>query len=171
MQTFLPFSSFSKSAEVLDSQRLNKQRVECLQILNALWRTEWSCSVCQEPQTEFMSYGSKSTYEHIHNIIKTPWYNHPAVQMWKNYEHALAEYTDFICFEWVDRGFKDSCRAKINNYLTTLKSVTYPKWLGNEKFHSSHRAALLAKNFNYYKQFNWSVEPKIEYFWPSKGNL
>lgn len=36
MQTFLPYSSFSHSAYVLDTQRLGKQRVETLQILNAL---------------------------------------------------------------------------------------------------------------------------------------
>jgi hypothetical protein len=40
----------------------------------------------------------------------------------------------------------------------------YPLWL-NETFCSSHRAALLAKNFEYYKQFNWTETPKIEYIW------
>ena len=36
MQTFLPYASFEESAKVLDRQRLGKQRVECLQIFNAL---------------------------------------------------------------------------------------------------------------------------------------
>lgn len=36
MQTFLPYPSFSESAKCLDYRRLNKQGVECLQILNAL---------------------------------------------------------------------------------------------------------------------------------------
>lgn len=36
MQTFLPFPDFVKSAEVLDTLRLGKQRVETLQILNGL---------------------------------------------------------------------------------------------------------------------------------------
>lgn len=36
MQTFLPFPNFKKSAYVLDCQRLGKQRVEVLQILNAM---------------------------------------------------------------------------------------------------------------------------------------
>lgn len=36
MQTFLPYSSFGMSAKVLDNKRLGKQRVEVLQILNAL---------------------------------------------------------------------------------------------------------------------------------------
>ena len=34
MQIFLPYKSFKKSAEVLDYQRLGKQRVEALQIIN-----------------------------------------------------------------------------------------------------------------------------------------
>lgn len=36
MQTFLPLSSYSDSARVLDYRRLGKQRVECKQIYNAL---------------------------------------------------------------------------------------------------------------------------------------
>lgn len=37
MQTFLPFESFIKSAQVLDTRRLGKQRVECKQILRAMY--------------------------------------------------------------------------------------------------------------------------------------
>ena len=36
MQTFLPYKSFTKSAQVLDYKRLGKQRVEAMQIFNAL---------------------------------------------------------------------------------------------------------------------------------------
>jgi hypothetical protein len=36
MQTFVPYSDFQQSADCLDWRRLGKQRVECLQILNAL---------------------------------------------------------------------------------------------------------------------------------------
>jgi len=36
MNTFLPFADFKKSATVLDSRRLNKQAVECVQILSNL---------------------------------------------------------------------------------------------------------------------------------------
>lgn len=36
MQTFLPYESYELSAQSLDSRRLNKQRFECKQILNAL---------------------------------------------------------------------------------------------------------------------------------------
>lgn len=36
MQTFLPYQSFHRSARVLDTKRLGKQRLECLQILDTL---------------------------------------------------------------------------------------------------------------------------------------
>ena len=36
MQTFLPYPAFDLSAQVLDRQRLGKQRVETLQVLKAL---------------------------------------------------------------------------------------------------------------------------------------
>ncbi len=36
MQTFLPYEDFTLSAQCLDYRRLGKQRVEALQIFNAL---------------------------------------------------------------------------------------------------------------------------------------
>jgi hypothetical protein len=36
MQTFLPYADFDKSVHCLDRQRLGKQRVEAMQILNTL---------------------------------------------------------------------------------------------------------------------------------------
>jgi hypothetical protein len=40
VQTFLPYPDFERTAEVLDDRRLGKQRVEVLQILNAIHRPE-----------------------------------------------------------------------------------------------------------------------------------
>jgi hypothetical protein len=36
MQTFLPIASFELSAQVLDSKRLGKQRVEAMQLVNSI---------------------------------------------------------------------------------------------------------------------------------------
>ena len=36
MQTFLPYDTFEESATVLDYRRLGKQRVEGMQIINAI---------------------------------------------------------------------------------------------------------------------------------------
>ncbi len=143
MQTFLPYSDFSKSAKVLDMRRLGKQRVETLQILQCLQAEK-----------------------------KTRWFTHPAVQMWKNNIPCLVDYGISICKEWTSRGYKDTCLAKIEQFKTSQSSP--PAWLGLEKFHSIHRGILLDKNYEWYKQFNWSdqrlyrTDGSYPYFWPTK---
>lgn len=92
------------------------------------------------------------------------WSNHPAVLMWRGYEEALENYLYAILMEWVTRGFENN----IPPLLYKNSSRTFPKWLGDERLHSSHRAALLFKNPKHYKQFNWTEEPKMDYFWPTK---
>lgn len=78
MQTFLPYADFAESAAVLDYRRLGKQRVEVLQLLNAL---------------QGKSKG---------------WVNHPAAIMWRGYEPALAAYGNAVIAEWVSRGYKNT---------------------------------------------------------------
>ena len=79
MQTFLPYESFMDSALCLDRSRLGKQRVEAMQILNALKANS-----------------------------KSRWRNHPAVRMWSGYEHALGYYMNVVIQEWIDRGYKNT---------------------------------------------------------------
>ena len=78
MQTFLPLPDLRESVKVLDDRRLGKQRVEALQILNAL---------------EGRSRG---------------WVHHPAVRMWRTHESALRLYHDLCIAEWVFRGFRNT---------------------------------------------------------------
>ncbi len=147
MQTFLPYAHFQSSAEVLDYRRLGKQRVEALQILTTLVT------------------GRKA------------WANHPATLMWKGYEQALAEYGRACCEEWVsNRGFKDTCRDKINALLgppgagaTLVQTYRMPPWLGDPEFHASHRSNLLRKSPQYYYRFNWAEPDDLPYVWPVVG--
>lgn len=128
MQTFLPYENFVRSAEALDRQRLNSQRREALTMLKAL-------------------------------AGKTKgWVNHPATLMWKGSEVYLAIYGICICQEWISRGYKDNLLPKIKEYLNYFGKFPqqYPKWLGNEKFHSSHRGTLLSKNYDHYSKFGWA---------------
>jgi hypothetical protein len=78
MQTFLPYPSFTESARCLDSRRLGKQRVECLQIIRAL------------------------------NGYSKGWVNHPATLMWRGYIPALRKYMDAVITEWMRRGYKNT---------------------------------------------------------------
>lgn len=127
--------------------RLGKQRVEAYQTLKVL-----------------LGLGKRNKNG------KLAWENHPAVKMWKGYELSLYHYTRCIIEEWVSRGYKDTVMGKINELKDKYileKRICHPPWLMyNEEFHSSHRAALLAKNYEYYKQFNWKEKPEINYIWP-----
>lgn len=141
MQTFLPYPDFAESARVLDRQRLGKQRVEAKQILMCL-----------------LGEGS------LH------WKHHPAVRMWRGYEPALARYGYEVCYEWRARGYKDQqlewFLIKYNEMLAAFSwgcplydPFEDPWWLGNHELHASHRACLLAKDYEHYRQFGWSEQP------------
>lgn len=136
MNTFLPYSSYSQSAQVLDRQRLGCQRVEGLIVL----RTNLGLS--------------------------SGWMNHPITKMWRNYELSLGEYLLAIIREWKGRGYRDICEEKVISLVGDVKSAPKPYWLGDERLHSSHRSSLLSKNSSWYSQFGWSEVPKMEYFYP-----
>ena len=164
MQTFLPYSDFKMSAHVLDNKRLGKQRVECLQILKTLKKGPKTCCLCGHPMNFHCSdcKGKPKT---------TPWYNHPAVKMWKGYEQALMYYLHAMCYEWtVNRGFKDTCWEKSITVgfipPNVGVEVVMPPWLGNEEFHKSHQSNLLRKNKDHYGKFFFGVEDNLPYVWP-----
>ncbi len=88
------------------------------------------------------------------------WRNHPITRMWDGYDNALKEYFNICVAEWIDRGYNN------NMELETIRgSVEYPKWLGNNIFHSSHRANLLRKDFSHYAKFGWDENPSNPYVW------
>lgn len=141
MQTFLPYGDFDQSAKCLDHVRLGKQRVETLQILRACLG---------------MTKG---------------WISHPAVLMWTGYEAALAVYGLAICSEWTKRGFRDTVAEQLLATASDAGEICchtpkVPSWLGMRAFHSAHRAALLAKNPDWYSQFGWREQASIQYVWP-----
>jgi len=144
MQTFVPSSkSFTESAKFLDNQRLGKQRVETLQIVNTLL----------DPQ-----YG---------------WRSHPAVHMWDGHVAALCDYGEAVCDEWISRGYKDSLKPQMRALrelaLASDSSNLKPDWWGDEELHVSHQSNLLRKDFDYYKDLFPDVPPTLEYVWPIKG--
>ena len=142
MQTFIPYTDHYQTAGVLDDKRLGKQRVETLQILNALAG------------------------------LSTGWVNHPATKMWRNHESALIEYGMVICQEWKNRGYQDSCQRKIwnvsKNFRPNYGLVLYPSWWGDDWVHDSHKSKLLQKNYQWYSQFGWDVPLGLDYVWPVK---
>jgi hypothetical protein len=93
------------------------------------------------------------------------WAHHPIVRMWAGFTDALKEYSNAMVEEWIRRGYQNSLEI----YDLDEFKIAYPSWLGVAEFHASHRAALLAKNYQHYSQYGWTEEPKIQYIWFEKG--
>lgn len=100
------------------------------------------------------------------------WVNHPATLMWRRYEWALMRYQFYICREWTDRGYKDTCLEKSRIiYETNLNfepNKEWPNWLGTERFHISHQSNLMRKDRVYYSQYFPGVPDYMEYVWPTQ---
>lgn len=165
MQTFVPLtSSFEDIARTLDRARLNKQALEGWQILMTLLELD--------PQGDHRK--------------PRGWVNHPAVKMWRGHEVALYTYIESMVKEWIKRGYKstigDKAKSTIqvalaNGLLDTSSSSTPPSWISNmEEFKqiaSSHRLALLSKDYEWYSQFGWAEDTgsrpeSYDYVWPVK---
>lgn len=145
MQTFLPYPDFDRSAEVLDTPRLGKQRVETLQVLRAL---------------ELPEYG---------------WANHPAVRMWRGRTPALVGYGLACVRAWRRRGHADATDALIAEFAPAHAGADQqdlaaagllPHWLGDDAFHLSHRSALVRKDPQLYRPVFGDVPDDLPYLWP-----
>ncbi|GAA2978080.1 MSMEG_6728 family protein [Streptomyces fulvorobeus] len=150
MQTFLPYSDFTRSAAALDRSRLGKQRVEALQVLRGL---------------TVPGYG---------------WRHHPAVRMWLGYEEALTRYGLDVCAVWVAQGRADTCAgtlladftrhrpgAVVRGQEQLASGGELPPWLGDPAFHRSHRSALVRKAPEMYASLFPGVPDDLPYVWPA----
>lgn len=91
------------------------------------------------------------------------WQNHPAVKMWRGYEDALKLYMNLCIDEWIRRGYNNNMeRAKLNGLVES-----FPPWLGDEKFHASHRSNLIRKDAEYYLKYGWNEPIDLDYVWPT----
>jgi len=163
MQTFVPLYGSASIAKVLDRSRLNKQALEGWQILMNL--------VELDPQGNH----------------RTPkgWSNHPAVKMWRGHEGALVKYILAMVLEWEKRGYKSTIGEKaLTTYIQACQmgkvkegNDRNPLWMQDkdkfEQIASSHRMALLTKDYEWYSQFGWDedtgVKPiEYDYIWPVK---
>ena len=161
MQTFIPQTdSFERIARELDNKRLHKQTLEGWQVLLAL--------------TELDPQGN-------HRDPKG-WVNHPVAHMWRGHEKLLVTYLAATYFEWRGRGFKSTMLPKIYATYDLAVSMgriqdklTMPGWMSDpdkfEQVASTHRVALLRKDYSWYSQFGYpedtgSRPPHYQYLWP-----
>lgn len=153
MQTFLPYADFAESASVLDQKRLGKQRVETLQIFQALTgrrlvNTSKTIDTGRVRRKKIYIgedelRAGEEIEEQDFEIIEVPvmktitlprsewriehthvgWDNHPATKMWTQQGAALLDYQTAICNEWTRRGYKDTCLEKTE--FIFLDAVNY----------------------------------------------
>jgi hypothetical protein len=159
MQTFLPSRDFAETAAALDNKRLNKQALEAWQIMMTNLKLD-PAGNHREPRG---------------------WFNHPATKMWRGYEPTLYVYIEALTAEWLSRGYRSTILDKAGETLKTAFSLCLvktifakPSWLEDEtrfaQIASSHRTALLVKNYEWYHQFGWPedsgrVPDSYEYVW------
>jgi len=107
-------------------------------------------------------------YRECLTLIRGGWPNHPVSKMWAKHKHSLAKYSLEGLEELKRRGREYPHHfLTFQKYLEQFEDTGKPSFVGDENFHSSHRAALLFKNLQHYSQFNWEELPKIEYIWPN----
>lgn len=143
MITFLPVADFTQVARLLDNKRLNCQRMEALFILRCVRNVD----------------GRRERFQ-----------NAGYVRMWAGYAEALAVYYNTICEEWVSRGFSMGISVLDPAAIgRTQADVTLPGWLGDERLHATHRAALLCKDPAHYGGHGWAEAPEVQYLWPLRA--
>jgi hypothetical protein len=113
--------------------------------------------------------------------VSKGWSNHPAVKMWRGHEGALLDYVLAMTREWVERGYKttigEKAYATIVSAYAAGKTINHepPLWISYEPLleavASTHRQALLTKDYAWYSQFGWAEDtghqPVVyEYLWP-----
>ena len=139
MQTFITSFDMKRNFQILDRQRLGKQRVEAIQIA---WEILGKC---------------------------TGWRNHPAINMWRGYAPYLIRVYIFNCMkEWKDRGYKnDKCEKHFQKLIEKVKDlpIRTPPWI-TLGFCKSHQSNLLRKNPNYYRRFFPNIPNNLSYVWP-----
>lgn len=146
MQTFTCYFDHRRTAADLDTARLGKQRVEVIQILEAL-------------------RGDTDVYA-----------NHPAVRMWEGYEPALLLYGLAICYEWrVKRGYSDNVWHQLEEMSPTywdgrhpLENERYnaPPWARDTWVLRSHRSNLMRKVPHIYGPKYDGTPENMPYLWP-----
>lgn len=130
LQIFVPYAKPQKTARCLDNKRLNKQILECIQIISANTRID---------------VGWK-----IPKYI----YNHPCTKLWENDNFYLSEYLAELFFEYhirnnftrFHKGFEINKKFFILPVKYNLKHLT-------PEFCKKHQQILLDKDYRHYSKY------------------
>ena len=149
----MPYKDYDKTAKSLDNKRLNKQILECYQVLNVLSNPSPTAG----------------------------WRNHPAVKMWRGHEFALYNYVQIMITEAQRRGIKTDKNSD-NIYRLRMRhgfdwGMGNPSWMSDKKtmkrITATHKANLFKKEPESYPQFFKALSSKhnkpccdrCQYYW------
>ena len=94
------------------------------------------------------------------------WVNHPITKMWRKYPEALTLYYNECLHQWKDIRHRNHSYKMI---IVDKYYVSFPLWLGDNRLHSSHRANLLRKDYDFYRKYGWDEQFmeywKMPYWW------
>lgn len=96
-------------------------------------------------------------------IVGGGWKFHPCVKMWQGYTKALKHYFNEISIEWIKRGYTHNL-----GFYEVHDRINFPPFIGNKKFHDSHKSNLLRKNYEFYSKYGWDVPDNLPYVWVIK---
>lgn len=137
MQTFLPYPDFAKSAQVLDRQRLGKQRVEAWQLL----------------QSQFHGGGW------VHHPASRMWRGHALALA----QYGLVVCLEWQKRGYIDRMGSQFAKFLADNAGHEIWS---PSWMGDPLFHRSHQSNLIRKWPEHYSPLFPGVPGHLPYKWP-----
>jgi hypothetical protein len=155
MQTFLPHPTNRDSLDALDNKRINKQILECYQILKVLSGESPSGA----------------------------WRNHPAVLMWAGSESELWRYGMTAIAIANMRGIKTDKNYANMKALSKVAALRWgdadPVWFNNptmiKRLNTTHQANLYRKDPEYYAEYKSAVDSEFNkpccegcnYYWPT----
>ena len=81
-----------------------------------------------------------------------------------------------VAREWLNRGYRDTCLAKIAAFARgdaesqdgLRERGMLPAWLDDERLCLSHQSSLVRKAPDYYRPIFPDVPDDLPYFWPTK---
>lgn len=89
--------------------------------------------------------------------------------MWRGHEYSLAMYGIAMCDAWIERGYRDTCRAQFLELISAhdlTMSPDLPTWMGDSRLHESHKSNLLRKDHAFYGRYGWGIPHDLPYYWP-----
>lgn len=192
MQTFIPIATtdYLEIAKVLDNKRLFKQALEGWQILMVLEKLDPEGNFREpkgwvnHPAVKMWRGHSPALYRYIsamlhearsRGINSLNLYTKIGVTIQAMVTRdALALVRQKMYSTGVTQNF-DECRSEIVDKYVTEMHNNFPIWQQHPEYYevvaSTHRRALLCKNYEHYSQFGWPEDTGVapteyEYLWP-----